>query len=408
MNLFDNILLDTILIVFPLLICTIYDAYNKVYNLKKIDLYLDFALITAVYLVINFKRGNYMFPFLTINIPLMIAYIKNQKLSIILISLFNFLVFTMSYNILFIFFLIEYISYYVIYKILKEKKSFVNIFTLEKIFCFLICEFITKPHISEHFNSHHNMLAIILPFILVTYIIVSVFNKTNEITEFNQHMKDLEKEKDIRMSLFKITHEIKNPITVCKGYLEMFDYTDQIKSKKYVNIMKNEISRVLILLEDFLSLNKIKIEKEIIDINYLLEEVTNNFIPILKEKNITRIFDIDEDELFMEADYNRICQVLINIIKNSVESIESNGCIKLYTKLNKDEFKIFIEDNGVGMTNEELKEISKPFFTTKKRGSGLGVYLSNQIICAHNGTIKYESEKEVGTKTIITLPYKKI
>ena len=73
----------------------------------------------------------------------------------------------------------------------------------------------------------------------------------------NMTLKELEQEKQIRESLFKITHEIKNPITVCKGYLDMFDVEDKKKSEKYVSILKDEIKRVLVLLEDFLSINKI-------------------------------------------------------------------------------------------------------------------------------------------------------
>ena len=210
------------------------------------------------------------------------------------------------------------------------------------------------------------------------------------------------------MSLFKITHEIKNPIAVCKGYLDMFDIRDINKSKKYIHILKSEIDRVLILLEDFLSIDKIKIEKDIIDLNLLLEETTNNFIPILKEKNIKKIFNISKDELFINADYNRIKQVLINVLKNSIESITDNGIIKLQVKKNKNTVEIFIEDNGIGMDKEELSKIKEPFFTTKDKGTGLGVYLSNQIIKEHNGTINYISKKNIGTKTIIELPYEEM
>ena len=64
-----------------------------------------------------------------------------------------------------------------------------------------------------------------------------MLKKSSEIIRFQRELRNLEEEKELRISLFKITHEIKNPITVCKGYLDMFDYEDTKKGKKYINIM---------------------------------------------------------------------------------------------------------------------------------------------------------------------------
>ena len=96
------------------------------------------------------------------------------------------------------------------------------------------------------------------------------------------------------------------------------------------------------------------------------------------------------------------------MVKNSIESINSDGLIKLYSVQKKDSIEIHIEDNGIGMNKEELLKIKEPFFSTKSKGTGLGVYLSNQIIKAHNGTIEYESKENIGTNTIIILPYKEM
>jgi signal transduction histidine kinase len=78
--------------------------------------------------------------------------------------------------------------------------------------------------------------------------------------------------------------------------------------------------------------------------------------------------------------------------------------IKIYTKEEKNNIKIVIEDSGIGIDDANLKRISEPFFTTKKSGTGLGVYLSQIIIKEHGGNIKYVSSKGIGTKVTITLP----
>lgn len=409
MNLFENVLLNVILILFPLLVYILYEAYNKVYDFKKSDLCLDFAIITSFYLVLTFKPNNYSFPYLLINIPLFIAYLKNRKKCIIILSILCCYSLSNIYNSLIIYIIIEYILYFIIYILLRKKEFIVlNVFVFLKVIFYFIHESITKPYVINNPNYILNAVIVVIPFILVTYIIFYTLKKANGIINFQTELRKLQEEKNLRMSLFKITHEIKNPITVCKGYLDMFDVDDKDKSKKYINIMKKEIKRVLVLLEDFLSINKIKIEKDIMDINLLLEEVTSNFIPLLKEKNIDRMFNISKDELYINADYNRLNQVFINIIKNSIESIGNNGLLIVILKKEKDNIEIRIEDTGTGMDKDELKKISEPFFSTKENGTGLGVYLSKQIIEAHGGTIKYISKKYIGTKAIITLPYSEI
>ena len=184
----------------------------------------------------------------------------------------------------------------------------------------------------------------------------------------------------------------------------MFDMNNIEHSKKYVPIIKSEINRVLALLEDFLSITKIKIEKEEMDINVLLEDTIYCLNPLLKDKNVDFEYNISDDEIYIEADYNRLKQTLVNIIKNSLESINSDGYIKLSTKKDNNQVKIIIEDNGVGMSEDELSKIKEAFFTTKKNGTGLGIYMSNEIIKLHNGSLDYFSEKSKGTKVVITLP----
>lgn len=407
MNLFENVLLDVMLILFPMILYLLYNAYNEVYNLKKSDLCLDFAIITSFYLVLTFRPDNYSYPYLMMNVPLSLAYLKDRRKSILAISLLCILILSFNYEISFIYFMFEYLIYFVLYKIM-DKFTFANLFIIMKLFFFLLYEVLEKPYLFGNNTYISKALTILIPFILVTYIIIFAFKKASTIITYKEDSKKLEKEKELRLSLFKITHEIKNPIAVCKGYLDMFDFNDINKSKKYVGVMKNEINRVLILLEDFLSINKIKIEKDIIDINLLLEEMTNSFLPILKEKNIDKIFNINKDELFINADYNRLNQVFINIMKNSIEAITDNGVISVFLVKNKDSIEIHIEDNGIGMDEEELNNIKKPFFTTKKRGTGLGVYLSRQIVEAHGGKIEYASKKYIGTKTIVILPYEEI
>ena len=130
---------------------------------------------------------------------------------------------------------------------------------------------------------------------------IYLLNQAENIINMHIKYRQIVKEKQIQTSLFKITHEIKNPIDVCKGYLDMYDENNLEKTKKYIPIIKEEIDRVLILLEDFLSMNKQKINKDILDINkdYIVRTSdkvdTRKKIIKLTDKGVKIVRVLDED-----------------------------------------------------------------------------------------------------------------
>lgn len=408
MNLFEMILLNCILIVFPVMLYLFYNVYANTLNFEKNNLFLDCALFSSCYLLIKYGILEYNnIPILIFDIPLIIAYFKNKKISIFLLSTVIVLYYFKSFDINIYICIIEYICYYFLHWLIQKKEwnshIFVHLYSFIKIIMFAIC-LIVSPNYYLNNSNIFDFVLLMTIFYIVMYFVLYLYRQTDEIVSLYHEVKNIEKEKQIKKSLFKITHEIKNPIAVCKGYLDMFDVDNIEHSQKYIPIIKSEINRVLILLSDFLSITKIKIEKEEMDLNLLLEETVDCLSPILINKNIDFISEIPDDEFYIEADYNRLKQTLVNIIKNSRESIKEKGMIKLSTNIKKNKVKILIEDNGVGMTKEELQKIKEAFFTTKQTGTGLGVFMANEIITAHQGTLEYFSKKDEGTKVVITLP----
>jgi two-component system sporulation sensor kinase B len=403
MNSLDVIILDFVLLTFPLLLYFIYRVYTKTLDLKKQNLYFDCALFSSCYLL--FKYGTMYYhelPIFIFDIPLLISYLKNKKVSAIFLSILLTFIYCQILNIPLLFCLIQYLFYLILFLIcnyLKVKRIiFINIFLIIKSITLL-------------FYINNNYIYTILNFIILTVIfgvitnlILDIYERLDNIINCYNQVEDIEKEKRIQKSLFKITHEIKNPIAVCKGYLDMFDIENIEHSRKYIPIIKSEINRILYLLEDFLSITKIKLEKEEMDLNMLLEDTVQCLKPILDNKQITFESNITDEEIYINADYNRLKQTLVNIIKNSKEAINDEGNIKLYTDVLKNKVKIIIEDNGIGMTEEELKKIKEAFFTTKGNGTGLGTYLANEIVISHGGKLEYFSKYGSGTKVVITLP----
>ena len=396
MNTLDIILLNSAIIITPILIYLLYSSYIKVIDKKEDKLIFIIIIIMQVYLIYKYSVSINNNPIIIIDIPLIITYYKKNKSLSLLISIINIIYYNTFYESHLIILVVEYIIYYFI--LLKETGIQIAFFWIIKLI------FIT------YYKSINVTLIIeLLITSSLSFFTIYLLKKAEEIINIHTKLKKIEKEKQIQTSLFKITHEIKNPIAVCKGYLDMYDEKNTEKTKKYIPIIKDEIDRVLILLEDFLSLNKQKINKDILDINMLLDEVINSMELLFKSKNIKIERNISEDETYIYADYNRLTQVFINLFKNSIEALDNkkNPIIKIWTKIEKNNINIYIKDNGVGISKEELKKIKEPFYTTKIKGTGLGVSLSNEIIKAHKGKIKYISKQNIYTLVTVTLPLEK-
>ena len=367
MNLFDSILISMVLAIFPFTIYFLYLIYAKTLQIEKSNIILDFVIFSSCYLILKYNF-NYMIALILINVPLVVAYYGDRKFSIFAISILSIYCYHNYFNIDFIFLIAEYSIYYSLYML--DNKKFFDIF--------IIIKFLLLTFLSFQFKQT---------------ILINIILLHKALIETNENSKMYE-------SLFKITHEIKNPIAVIKGYLDMYDENNE-NCKKYIPIIKGETNRVLVLLEDFLSINRLKINIDIIDISLLIEEVITNFEPLLQSKHIKVNFN--QDEIYIEADYERLKQVFINLIKNSIEAINDNGIIDIFITLKNKYIIINVKDNGIGMTKEEIKKLNYPFYTTKQNGTGLGLYLSKEIIKKHNGTMNFESID--GMNISIKLPY---
>lgn len=412
MSYLEIILNNCIYLLCPISLYLIYITYRKNIQHEENNLAFEMALTSSLYFILRYGLPlHHNYPTMLFDIPLLLAFSKKKTELSIFIS-----VVLIYYQTLFLhmapgLLIIEYIIYFIGYLCLtKSKFSLVNLihgfiiinsfFLTIKVFWFI------APNRSYYDNITY-LIFLILVIYVTSFIILYFLNKGEKIVDFNNSLYAIEKEKELRASLFKVTHEIKNPIAVCKGYLDMLDPNDQKKCIKYIPIIKGEINRTLVLMDDFLDYTKIKIEKEELDLVMLLEELDSALKPLFHERKIATNYNIPYEELYMEADYNRLKQVLINIFKNAVEAKDGSkekSIIEVVVKdLGKD-VSIKIKDNGIGMTKEELDKVGQMFFTTKKKGTGLGTCLSKEIIKLHDGNITYSSKKNEWTEVNITLP----
>ncbi len=412
MDFFSSLLSTIIFILFPLLLYVIYAAYRNNLNKGELKLVFGLSLLTSFYLIIKFGDVNNISYLLFINIPLIISYLKRRPNLSIILSLLIVLYYYFEFDFNIYIISLEYVFYYCFYYHIIRKRVtsdlVINTFTFFKGVIISLEVYLIATIRYPNINTFVHVFIALIIFYLLSIGILSLLEKGEEIINLNNVLKELENEKALRTSLFKITHEVKNPISVCKGYLKMMDYNDINKVRKYNDIIEKEINRTLVIMDDFLDYTKIKIVPEVMDVCMLVEDVLSSMDSMFDANSIELDYDIPENEVYIYGDYERLKQALVNIIKNAIEACTKNGTIIITCEQKKNKFVVIIKDNGIGMDQETLNKISDLFFTTKTKGTGLGVNLTKEIIELHNGTIKYHSEVNKGTEVIIKLPIKKL
>lgn len=398
------LVINGIVVVFPILVYTFFIVYEENMKLEKSNIMLKISLFISMYLALYFKKYvglNYQISCLIL--PIILSYLYNEgKVALILSTLLCLhSCFSLNYNIYtsIIFFLLLYLAYK---KYSKSNMS--SKFLINSSIVLMLIYFTTNLIISYNDIVMLDEIISLIMYSLIIYAINYGINESKNIISLHMNLKEFEKEKNIKLNLFKITHEIKNPLTVVNGYLSMFDVTDIEKSKRYISILKNEVNRTLNLLSDFMEFTKIKVVKKECNFNDLISDVKEVLIPFFVKKNVSYSFCV-QNNIIVNMDYNRIKQVIINVIKNAVEACrESNGMVTTTAFTEEDYLIIVVKDNGIGMDKFVLDNILVPFYTTKDNGTGLGVSLSKEILEAHGGTINYDSVKEKYTTCKITIP----
>lgn len=205
-----------------------------------------------------------------------------------------------------------------------------------------------------------------------------------------------------------VAHEIRNPLTSVRGFMQLFHAEKNITTDQqhYLRIMISELDKAEHIINEYLSLAKPELETtEIINLKESAQQVTEVITSYGLMNNVQLNNQISES-MYIDANRNKINQVLLNIIKNGIEASQNreNGKIILTAKKEKQRVVIQIADNGVGMSAEELTKVGSLFYSTKQKGTGIGLTFCYRTIEYFGGCITVESEKDLGTTFSIELP----
>lgn len=202
-----------------------------------------------------------------------------------------------------------------------------------------------------------------------------------------------------------VAHEVRNPLSVISGFVQMMNEDKDSPYAFYTNLIEAEIERINLIIGEFLVLSKPHAQdSKPFNLSQTLRDVLALHKLELNVKNITLNETWSDTDLYIKGESNQIKQVFINILKNAVEAIESEGHIEFAMTAEDDLVRITITDDGIGMKPEVVENIFQPFYTTKEKGTGLGMMITEKIVHEHEGDITIESTYGEGTTFTITFP----
>jgi two-component system sporulation sensor kinase B len=228
---------------------------------------------------------------------------------------------------------------------------------------------------------------------------------TNKLEEISHQLQRSEKMAIISELAASIAHEVRNPLQVTRGFLQLFAEKTDDKEKQYMLLAIQELDRAANIITDYLTFAKPHLDDlAILDVEDELRQIESIIVPLANLQGGKIVMDLTSN-LYVLGSSAKFKQAMINMIKNSIEAFHKEGMIHIKAFRYKDEVVIQIIDNGVGMDTDELMRLGEPYFSTKTKGTGLGLMVTFRIIEIMRGTITFNSTKGESTEVLIRFPY---
>jgi len=236
----------------------------------------------------------------------------------------------------------------------------------------------------------------------------SLIKQKEELEETYKQLAKRERMAEIGNFSMMIAHELKNPLGIIKGSVDIIA-KEGVKAKvrrTMIEYIQDEVKRLNRLVEDFLSFARPNpAHKSSVDVNQLINKMVSlTPFPELKEKDFSLKVELSKEIPEVNADEHQLYQTFLNLFNNAIQAISNGGEIIFKTEAARNGIFITIMDNGTGIPDEEKEKVFEPFFTKKEKGTGLGLAVVKKIINNHQGEIKITDREGGGTVFSIRLP----
>lgn len=263
----------------------------------------------------------------------------------------------------------------------------------------------------EIMNLNINRLDVFFAYLVVPPLGIAMISITSEFVIKNFHLQNTliktGKLEVVEQMGAAISHEIRNPLTAAKGFVQLLSEEQETSKKQleYLSIISQELNLAEQVIKDYLTFSKPSLEKvEQIHVSDELSLIVKMLIPTANQYSVDIVTQIDTNG-YMVGDRQKFHQCFLNVLKNGIESMPSGGQLNIQTKLEQKNLTIIVKDNGIGMTNEQLDRLGEPYYSTKgSKGTGLGMMVVFSIVRAMNGIIRVHSEVGVGTTFRFSFP----
>jgi two-component system sporulation sensor kinase B len=240
--------------------------------------------------------------------------------------------------------------------------------------------------------------------ICVMVVVIYLTEYVRETTYIRGQVLRSEKLSMISELAASVAHEVRNPLTVVRGFVQLLREHSNEKNQEYIRLVLAELDRAEYIITDYLSMAKPQVETiSTLNMGEIASDVSVS-MSSFAVMNGVEIHSFAEDGLLIRGDAIKLKQALMNLMKNSIEAMTAGGVLEIRTNRRGRNVVITVRDQGQGMSPMQLGQLGQPFFSTKEKGTGLGLLVSFRIVESMGGTLVFDSEIGKGTVAAITLP----
>ncbi|WP_462410324.1 ATP-binding protein [Neobacillus sp. Marseille-QA0830] len=412
---YDHLLLQMLMVLFPIIL------YQALLSDKKMDKHIETAywfvvcaLTVSLCVIFSIKIDNGIFLDLRM-IPWFLAFIYGgPAIGLLVSALFIVIRFLVGGHGMIPAFVIMTICCLVIFKFRPLFMNWSRPKRIRNSVIFLLITSYAIPYIGS--------VMLDVPVTKIRLIIYGIYIVANGITVWLAvHLMESHREKmqllnEIRLNeklqvvgqmAASVAHEIRNPMTSVRGFVQLLSASPTISEseKSYLSVCMMELDRANKIISDYLSLGKSFEQEKLSSVNLSLvaAQSVKSLSSYALMENVEVTSDLN-DHVAVLGVPGRVQQMLVNLIKNAIEAASPAGQVKVTLCKKEGNAEVKITDNGTGMTPEQIENLGLPYYSTKEKGTGLGIMVTLQIIKEMGGTWNVESELNQGTQFLLMFP----